>query len=135
MPGRPGIPTVLVMDTSTTAATSAATAGPGRGIGRNAGVWFAKALGGLALLAVTAASFALPLLVMASDNCFEGDPRFICTVTGQLVVGYTPMIIAPTALVLGLVGLVGRGGRLLLYPLALALVAALWGFEFAAAGV
>uniref|UniRef100_J2JYQ4 Uncharacterized protein n=1 Tax=Streptomyces auratus AGR0001 TaxID=1160718 RepID=J2JYQ4_9ACTN len=65
---------------------------------------------GLLLLAFAGVTglFA-PLLVMASDNCFEGDARTICSVGGQQIVGTLPVAAAVVAALLTVVGM-GRSG-------------------------
>ena len=70
-----------------------------------------RAVLALVLIAFAGSTFLLgPIGVMASDGCFDGDPRFICTVGGQRTVAFTPLITAPVALVVGLAGL-GMSGR------------------------
>ncbi|MGX1853982.1 hypothetical protein [Streptomyces sp. NPDC055299] len=50
-----------------------------------------------------------PLLVMASDNCFEGDARIICSTGGRQIVGTLPVAAAFSAALLALVGMSRRG--------------------------
>lgn len=76
-----------------------------------------------------------PLLVMASDNCFEGDARTICTAVGQQLVGTLPVAAAFAAALLAVVGMsrggpVGRG-CLLAAPCLLVLS---WVVSYAVAG-
>ncbi|MEU2869958.1 hypothetical protein ABZ769_12235 [Streptomyces olivoreticuli] len=50
----------------------------------------------------------LPLSVMASDNCNQGDTRTICSPAAQEAVGTIPAITVPIALVLGTWGVCSR---------------------------
>ncbi|WP_411134955.1 hypothetical protein [Streptomyces sp. C10] len=65
---------------------------------------------GLLLLAFAGVTglFA-PLLVMASDSCFEGDARMICSAGGQQIVGGLPMTAAFVAALLAVVGMGSKG--------------------------
>lgn len=95
-----------------------------------------RAAVGLLLLAFAGVTGPLaPLLVMASDNCFEGDARTICSVGGQQIVGTVPVAAAFVAALLTVVGMsrsgpVGRG-CLLVAPCLLVLS---WVVSYAIAG-
>ncbi|MFI7099762.1 hypothetical protein ACIBK8_10430 [Streptomyces sp. NPDC050161] len=52
-----------------------------------------------------------PLLVMAGDNCFEGDARAICSPGGQRTVGALPLAAGSAAAVLTVAGLSSRRRR------------------------
>ncbi|MFE1171610.1 hypothetical protein [Streptomyces sp. NPDC058773] len=49
-----------------------------------------------------------PLLVMASDNCNEGDARAICSASVQQIVGGLPVGAAFVAALLAVVGMANR---------------------------
>ncbi|MER7151124.1 hypothetical protein [Streptomyces lydicus] len=73
----------------------------------------ASALGrfavGLFLLAFAAVTALFgPILVMASDNCFDGDARPICSLGGQQTVGTLPVAAGFVAGLLTFVGLSSR---------------------------
>ncbi|MFF8371475.1 hypothetical protein ACF05W_21875 [Streptomyces lydicus] len=73
----------------------------------------ASALGrfvaGLLLLTFAAVTALVgPMLVMASDNCFDGDARPICSLGGQQTVGTLPVAAGFVAGLLTLVGLSSR---------------------------
>ncbi|MFC4516264.1 hypothetical protein [Streptomyces ehimensis] len=95
-----------------------------------------KYLGGVVLWVFAAFTFLLlPLNVMASDGCFDGDTRAICTVAGQNAVAYVPMVTAPLAGVLGTYGLAAEGGRARgLYAVAMGMLVAAWVVVSAIAG-
>lgn len=95
-----------------------------------------KYLGGVALWVFAAFTFLLlPLNVMASDGCFDGDTRAICTAAGQNAVAYIPMVTAPLAGVLGTYGLAAEGGRARgLYAVAMGALVAAWVVVSAIAG-
>ncbi|MFI1797027.1 hypothetical protein ACH427_06645 [Streptomyces sp. NPDC020379] len=52
--------------------------------------------------------FVLPLSVMASDNCDQGDTRTICSVDVQQAVGLIPELTVPIALAVGTWGICSR---------------------------
>ncbi|WP_406477020.1 hypothetical protein [Streptomyces platensis] len=85
-----------------------------------------RILAGLLVLAFAGVTglFA-PLMVMASDSCFEGDARMICSAGTQQMVGTLPIAAAFVAAVLALVGMGSRGaaaiGCLLAAPCVLVL--------------
>ncbi|MEU8782077.1 hypothetical protein [Streptomyces sp. NPDC048637] len=67
---------------------------------------------GLLLLAFAGVTglFA-PLLVMASDGCYEGDARMMCSTGGQQIVGGLPMAAAFVAALLTVAGMAGMGSK------------------------
>ncbi|MEU5430648.1 hypothetical protein AB0H73_34300 [Streptomyces olivoreticuli] len=68
-----------------------------------------KFVGGVVLWLFAAYTrVVLPLSVMASDNCNQGDTRTICSVDAQQAVGLIPAIAVPIALVLGTWGVCSR---------------------------
>ncbi|MCB5907621.1 hypothetical protein [Streptomyces pinistramenti] len=76
-----------------------------------------------------------PLLVMAGDNCFEGDARAICSPGGQRTVGALPLAAGFAAAVLTVAGLSSRrrtGGICL--AAAVVLPALAWGVSLAIVG-
>lgn len=93
------------------------------------------AAGLLVLASAGVTGLFAPLLVMASDNCFEGDARIICSPGGQQIVGGLPVTAAVVAALLAVVGMsrsgpVGRG-CLLAAPCLLGLS---WVVSYAVAG-
>ncbi|WP_148591911.1 hypothetical protein [Streptomyces sp. WAC01526] len=51
-----------------------------------------------------------PLLVMASDGCYEGDARMICSTGGQQIVGGLPVAAAFVGALLAVVGMCSKSG-------------------------
>ncbi|MGW7486020.1 hypothetical protein [Streptomyces sp. NPDC054786] len=49
-----------------------------------------------------------PMLVMASDSCFVGDTRIICSAGGQRAVVYIPVLAAASSVLLTVRGLALR---------------------------
>ncbi|MBB4892158.1 ACR3 family arsenite efflux pump ArsB [Streptomyces olivoverticillatus] len=94
----------------------------------NPGSAFAVFVGVVALwLFAGATFFLLPLSVMASDGCFEGDARTICTATGQQVVGFLPLMTAPIAAIAGTWGLLASGDKpKLAYVVAIVALVLVW---------
>ncbi|MFI1797028.1 hypothetical protein ACH427_06650 [Streptomyces sp. NPDC020379] len=71
----------------------------------------AKFLGGAVLWLFAAFTFCvLPITVMASDGCNEGDTQPICSLAVQQAVVAIPMLTAPTAAILGTWGFCSRRG-------------------------
>jgi hypothetical protein len=98
----------------------------------------ARIVAGLLVLAFAGVTglFA-PFLTMASDGCYEGDARTICSAGGQQLVGTLPVVAAFVAAVLAVVGMSskeggGRGGLCLVA--APVLLAVAWVVSLAVAG-
>lgn len=69
----------------------------------------AKFLGGAVLWLFAAFTFCvLPIAVMGSDGCYEGDTQPICSLAVQRTVVFVPVLAAPTAAILGTWGLCSR---------------------------
>lgn len=87
-----------------------------------------KIVGGVTLWLFAAYTFLiLPLSVMASDNCNQGDTRTICSVGAQQSVGLIPELTVPIAIALGTWGLCSRRNRAYLaWVAAVLLLLAAW---------
>ncbi|MGI5338227.1 hypothetical protein ACQEVS_12900 [Streptomyces sp. CA-181903] len=87
-----------------------------------------KAVGMAALWIFAGLTFLfLPLSVMASDGCDQGDTRTICTTAAQQAVGWIPLLTAPTAALLGTWGLVSRReGAPVAWGVAVAMLMGAW---------
>ncbi|MEV6674926.1 hypothetical protein [Streptomyces sp. NPDC051162] len=69
----------------------------------------AKFFGGVVLWLFAAFTFCvLPITVMGSDGCNEGDTQPICSLAVQQAVVFIPVITAPIAALLGTWGLCSR---------------------------
>ncbi|MFD8328858.1 hypothetical protein [Streptomyces lydicus] len=79
--------------------------GPRHGVGAVLG---RLVLGLLLLAGAGLTAVIVPLFVMASDNCFDGDARPICTTGGQQTVAFLPVAAAVTAAVLAVIGMGSR---------------------------
>ncbi|MEU9122962.1 hypothetical protein AB0C96_24380 [Streptomyces sp. NPDC048506] len=82
---------------------------PPNGARRSVGALIGRIVLGLLLLAGAGFTAVIaPLFTMASDNCFDGDTRLICTTGGQQTVGYLPVVASLTAAALTVTGLASR---------------------------
>lgn len=95
-------------DRDVSAATAPAPAAPvpARAASSSTGSVLGRVVAGLLVLAFAGVTAAFaPMLVMASDGCFEGDTRTICSVVGQQIVGFLPLVAAVAAAILAVVGM------------------------------
>lgn len=78
----------------------------GSAVLRSAVLRFAVGVIVVALAGLTA--LIAPLLVMASDSCYDGDARLICSTGGQQTVVHLPLLAAAAAVLLTVRGLYRR---------------------------